>query len=213
MKFNEFGKIPRLTRECVVTEKIDGTNASVFIELRSALPDIEQHVLYDGVNKMSSPFWTVGDFIMAAGQRQGWTDPKAGNAGFGKWVYDHREELMALGPGHHFGEWWGGKVQRGYGLKEKRFSLFNTSRWNEETKPACCHVVPVLYQGPFDTEAIDATLAELRNSGSKAAPGFMNPEGVVVYHVAGNLYFKKTLEKDEMPKALAMVRPERMEVV
>ena len=28
----------------------------------------------------------------------------------------------------------------------------------------------------------------------------MNPEGVVVFHVAANLCFKKTLEKDEEPK-------------
>jgi hypothetical protein len=29
--FQDFGKIPRLTRQCVVTEKLDGTNAQVFI--------------------------------------------------------------------------------------------------------------------------------------------------------------------------------------
>ena len=27
--------------------------------------------------------------------------------------------------------------------------------------------------------------------------GFMRPEGVVVYQVAGRCYFKKTIEKDE----------------
>lgn len=31
----------------------------------------------------------------------------------------------------------------------------------------------------------------------------MNPEGVVVYHLAGRVGFKKTLHKDELPKALA----------
>jgi hypothetical protein len=36
--------------------------------------------------------------------------------------------------------------------------------------------------------------------GSKAAPGFMKPEGIVVFHVAGNVGFKKTIEKDEEPK-------------
>jgi len=36
----------------------------------------------------------------------------------------------------------------------------------------------------------------LQKHGSVAAPGFEKPEGVIVYHVAGNLYFKKTLERD-----------------
>ena len=31
-EFKTFGKIPRLFRECVITEKIDGTNACVVIE-------------------------------------------------------------------------------------------------------------------------------------------------------------------------------------
>jgi hypothetical protein len=28
----------------------------------------------------------------------------------------------------------------------------------------------------------------------------MKPEGIVVFHVAGNVGFKKTLEKDDVPK-------------
>jgi hypothetical protein len=35
-----------------------------------------------------------------------------------------------------------------------------------------------------------------------AAPGFMNPEGIVLFHTAGNVGFKKTLKDDEMPKSL-----------
>ena len=31
MEFVEFPKIPRVSRECIITEKIDGTNASVWI--------------------------------------------------------------------------------------------------------------------------------------------------------------------------------------
>jgi hypothetical protein len=30
----------------------------------------------------------------------------------------------------------------------------------------------------------------------------MKPEGIICYHVAGGFGFKKTLEKDEVPKAL-----------
>lgn len=31
-EFKEFPKMGRLSRECVVTEKIDGTNAQIYIE-------------------------------------------------------------------------------------------------------------------------------------------------------------------------------------
>jgi hypothetical protein len=43
-------------------------------------------------------------------------------------------------------------------------------------------------------------LYDLKCHGSVAAKGFMNPEGVIVYHVAANTSFKKTIEKDSEPK-------------
>jgi hypothetical protein len=60
--------------------------------------------------------------------------------------------------------------------------------------------VPVLYEGPFSKLAIDYALNELRAHGSQAAPGFMQPEGVVVFHTAAKTLFKVTLEHDEQPK-------------
>lgn len=45
-------------------------------------------------------------------------------------------------------------------------------------------------------------LADLAAYGSVASPGFMNPEGVVIYHAAANTYFKKTIKNDETPKSL-----------
>jgi hypothetical protein len=173
--FIEFPKMPRLSREVIVTEKIDGTNAQV-------------HITDDG--------------LILAGSRTRWISPEADNFGFAAWVRDNAEELTKLGPGSHFGEWWGAGIQRRYGLTEKRFSLFNVDRWSED-RPACCHVVPVLYRGTFDTARIDEQLESLRRCGSAAAPGFMNPEGIVVFHIAGRVGFKKTIHKDEVPKALA----------
>jgi hypothetical protein len=61
----------------------------------------------------------------------------------------------------------------------------------------------VLYQGLFDTAVVDERIEWLKTNGSLAAPGFMKPEGVVVYHVQGNLSFKVTCEKDEEPKGVA----------
>lgn len=172
--FVEFAKIPRLSRECVVTEKIDGTNGCIYIG-------------------------DDGEFLV--GSRTRWITPEADNYGFARWAYANKDELMKLGPGRHFGEWWGQGIQRGYDLKEKRFSLFNVSRWGDDAvRPACRHVVPTLYCGLFSTDDIEWVLDDLGFSGSAASPGFMRPEGVVIYHVAGNLYFKKTIEKDEAPK-------------
>lgn len=163
----------RLSREVIVTEKIDGTNAQVFIS-----DDLTE---------------------VRAGSRTRWITPEDDNFGFAAWVERNRDELLQLGPGRHFGEWWGQGIQRKYDMPEKRFSLFNVARW-AEARPACCHVVPVLYQGLFDTAEINFALAQLASFGSVAAPGFMKPEGIVAFHVAGNVGFKKTIEKDDKPK-------------
>lgn len=174
-QFQSFSKIPRLSRECVITEKIDGTNAQILIPENGGK--------------------------MLVGSRSRWITPEDDNYGFARWAYEHEEELRAgLGFGRHFGEWWGAGIQRRYDMKEKAFSLFNVNRWDAENLPTCCRVVPLLYKGPFDTEAIDDTLDMLRKLGSVAAPGFMRPEGIVVYHVAGGYLFKKTIEKDGEPK-------------
>ena len=175
-----FPKVPRLNREIIVTEKIDGTNAQVFIA-------------------------EDGETILA-GSRTRWITPEADNFGFAAWVRDNRDELLKLGPGRHFGEWWGSGIQRGYGLSkgEKRFSLFNVARWADDgVRPACCHAVPTLYRGPFSQQAVDDAIQGLRDNGSLAAIGFAKPEGIIVFHTAANSGFKVTLEKDEEPKSAA----------
>lgn len=189
VEFVEFPKMPRLSREIIVTEKIDGTNAQVHI--------VELDGYTDG-----QAVWQTDGLAIYAGSRTRWITPESDNFGFAAWVRDSAEELAKLGPGSHFGEWWGAGIQRRYGLTEKRFSLFNVDRWADE-RPACCHVVPVLYRGPFCTFEIDTALERLAFNGSEAAPGFMNPEGVVVFHVAGRVGFKKTIHKDEVPKGMA----------
>ena len=173
--FVPFPKMARLSREIIVTEKIDGTNAQVFV---------------------------AEDGRIMAGSRNRWVTPEDDNYGFAKWVKAHEDELRELGPGRHFGEWWGQGIQRNYSLTEKRFSLFNVSRWGE-VRPACCHVVPVLFRGDFTQSAWATALNDLAKNGSVAAPGFMRPEGIIVFHVAANLGFKKTLERDHEPKSLA----------
>jgi hypothetical protein len=175
-EFKEFEKIARLNREIVITEKIDGTNAQITIT-------------------------EDGQFL--TGSRTRWITPMDDNYGFAAWALTNKDELMKLGVGSHFGEWWGSGCQRGYGLPkgEKRFSLFNTGRWDDLTKPSCCHVVPQLYVGNFSESAILGCLDGLRKNGSVASTGFMKPEGIIIYHTAARQSFKVTLEKDEMPKS------------
>jgi hypothetical protein len=181
MEFEGFPKIPRLFRDVVITEKIDGTNGQILIAENS-----EPIILSSG---------RIVPFL--CGSRSRWIFPENDNHGFARWAYDQTNELLKLGPGQHFGEWWGQGIQRGYGLKEKRFSLFNVKKWSDPlVRPACFHVIPVLWNGSFDSAPIWAVLDKLKKEGSVAAPGFMKPEGIIIYHVAGNLLFKKTIEHD-----------------
>jgi len=66
-----------------------------------------------------------------------------------------------------------------------------------------------LYTGMFYTTQIDDALNQLRIYGSKAAPGFMKPEGVVIYHTAGNVYFKKTIVGDDQPKSINQTQEQK----
>ena len=173
--FVPFPKLSRFNRTIYVTEKLDGTNACVYI---------------------------TDEGTIHAASRTRWITPQEDNHGFAHWVEANAEELMQLGPGQHFGEWWGQGIQRTYGLNEKRFSLFNTERW-KDARPACCHLVPVLAisNKPVD-EVIEQQLNRLKYKGSVAVPGFMNPEGIVIFHSAANMCFKVTLEHDDIPKSL-----------
>ena len=196
-KFIEFPKMPRLSRDIIITEKIDGTNGQILITESSDI------------------------FV---GSRTRWITPSDDNFGFARWVEGNKSEILKLGAGRHFGEWWGNGIQRGYNLPkgEKRFSLFNVSRWclygNEpnvipnsdpriikyqEILPECLYLVPELYRGIFDTKEIEDVLWDLKVNGSYASKGFNKPEGIVIFHIAGNLGFKKTLEKDELPKSVS----------
>ena len=195
MTFEPFPKIARLNRDCVITEKIDGTNAQIWIR------PMEELSAEEAAGQLYIE--TTGGALMA-GSRNRWIKPGDDNYGFAAWAWEHAEELAKLGPGRHFGEWWGKGIQRGYGINEKRFSLFNVHRWEDPaSRPACVGVVPVLFRDLFRTIDVEACLEDLSLHGSKAAPGFMKPEGIIIYHTAQQSLFKVTLEDDDVPKALA----------
>lgn len=181
-EFQPFPKIGRYSRDIIVTEKIDGTNAQILI---------------------------TEDGCILAGSRNRWLSPEKGkdNFGFAAWVRDHADELReGLGVGRHYGEWYGAGIQRGYGLPDKGFALFNVSRWadieksfveeGQEYAPMCCMVVPILYRGPNDQREIQNAIGRLATYGSQLVKGYDQPEGIVICHTSNNALFKWTFDGD-----------------
>jgi len=210
--FESFPKMARFSREVIITEKIDGTNAQILIVPAKDCP-------YDA----SNPPVVAGDLMdpaavnIYAGSRTRWLQPGkvTDNYHFAEWVSENAEDLKKLGPGRHFGEWWGAGIQRRYAQTGKHFSLFNAGRWHPSVigavyevvegawrdGPNCCGVVPTIYKGEFTGSCVYSACDFLRSVGSVAAPGFMDPEGIIVYHTAGKVGFKKTLKNDEKAKS------------
>lgn len=183
-EFVAWPKTPRLFRDITVTEKLDGTNAAIHF-----VPN-------------TGPM--EGTFTVTAQSRNRIIQPGSDNYGFAHWVHTNASELFALlGPGLHFGEWWGKGIQRGYGLDERRFSPFNTHRHRGVSAfvgDVLVQPVPVLWQGTFREDKIRECLNDLKAEGSEAAPGFPDPEGVCVYHHATRTVFKVTLDGNDAGK-------------
>lgn len=182
-EFRPWGKTPRyFDIHAVVTEKIDGTNALI-------------HITEDG--------------RLYPGSRNRWLSEgkKTDNYGFATFCAANREELLKLGPGWHYGEWWGRGIGRGYGFNDAahseyanqgRFlSLFNTRRWgaHNPTTPRCVTAVPILAEGRLAPALVNNAVARLQETGSVAAPGFMDVEGVVVYLPQFDSRMKIVLDK------------------
>lgn len=177
-EFEHFPKIPRLKNSFMrITEKIDGTNAQIVIPENSAEP-------------------------IQAGSRNRWIwpntpeDRQKDNYGFAAWVAENEAMLRRLGPGRHFGEWWGQGIGRNYGMAGKVFSLFNVGRYAKSGLPEGVPVqlVPVLYEGPVSLTAPMEARMRLLEEGSHAAPDFKGlPEGTVVE--IGPFRYKDIIEK------------------
>lgn len=200
--FVPWAPIPRLFRDVTITEKIDGSNGQVLIERYEGQdydPD-NTCVFYDGII----------EWIVKAGSRKRWLSPgkTSDNFGFADWAWGNAEELVRiLGPGRHYGEWWGSGIQRGYGLPngEKWFSLFNADRWHEveiyggsDWAPINLSTVPIIGKFAFSTENVDKVIEELKLYGSflPQAPDYSDPEGIVVRHDKSGHVYKVTLDGD-----------------
>jgi hypothetical protein len=209
-EFRKYPSIPRYRKGIQVTEKIDGTNATIVITPLTGLLEPDEVARETVFNDAGS------GFRVQAQSRTRLITPGKGNDnhGFARWVYDNNSELASLlGEGYHYGEWWGSGINRGYGLTgdEKHFSLFNPDRYAYLQRPnyknSLLRTVPVLYRGPAylpytpadsqTRDAVEYAMQKLRETGSRAAEGYGNPEGVVVFHEAGRQLYKVTYEYDE----------------
>jgi len=183
MIFEKFDKIGRLNKPCTITEKIDGTNAQIYFD-------------------------EFGNVLVGSRKRQifpNGTNGKKGcdNFGFALWVESNKEALFEyLGAGRHFGEWACAGIGRRYGMSMKRFYLFNTFRFGTTENPipkdvfeAGLDVVPIIYEGDFNSSAVENAMSKLKENGSAIAD-FMNPEGIIVYHHGLRTYAKVTFEFD-----------------
>lgn len=202
MEFQPWPSISRLNKEAIYTEKIDGTNAAVVIEPYTTDTDKSKAVDVISIDGDLYGIW--------AQSRKRFITPGDDNFAFALWVYNNAPALVkTLGVGRHFGEWWGSGIQGGYGLPkgERRFSLFNVKRWEEQLSWTEGHkdipelyTVPVLFKGTFHTGTAQYLIGDLRKHGSVASPGFMKPEGVVVFHTASGTLYKTFLENDDIHK-------------
>lgn len=183
--FKKYGSIQRLSSEtCHITEKIDGTNGIIYIP---------QYV----------------DEPVIAGSRERWLSNPDGtppekvkdNYGFAAWVYERAALLRALGPGVHYGEFFGLGIQRKYDMPRKAWVSFEFWR-DENRRPLMDDVyyIPVLYSGEYNDAVIVSCIERLRIGGSVLCPGFMEPEGVVITLDKTKVKFKKFLKNDTIKK-------------
>ena len=170
-ELKEYPKTTRLYSPVTISEKLDGSCCSVLID------DLGKEFYCQSKSKIITP---QDDY-----------------KGFAKWVEDNKETILEdLGPGDHYGEFYGAGLGRSYGLKEKYFALFNTRRFSGATfKTPNLQVVPILYEGPFTDDIVQETCEKLADFGSVAVPGFMRPEGVCVFWTHDNTIKKVPFDK------------------
>ena len=89
--FQGFPKIARLSRECVITEKLDGTNAQIFIR---PAPPVDPYAQFEFGVDIQVHVLGVTHYLRAGNKTQwiSWEKSKD-NHGFAAWVHAHAHEL------------------------------------------------------------------------------------------------------------------------
>ncbi|HEY6021265.1 MAG TPA: RNA ligase family protein [Candidatus Paceibacterota bacterium] len=210
IEFQAWPKTPRLFREIVITEKIDGTNSAVIIEEINPELDYEAEGDPFALAQVESDGHT---YAVAAQSRNRLITPgkTTDNYGFAGFVQKNAEALFdLLGPGRHFGEWWGKGIQGRYKAAHPQirgFALFNTAKYKDLHTwlpmdggiDVIVEPTHVLYEGPFSEKAVRDALERLKKDGSWTSP-LDKAEGIVVYHTQSRQVFKVTLDGEDAGK-------------
>ena len=197
-EFKPFPKIPNLDNmKVVVTQKLHGTNASLWIDK------------LDGTEVLSEAqkdfITTDGKYLVMPAKRTSFINLYSDNFGFAKFTHENRDALaVALGEGTWFGEWVGPGINSGEGLREKRLALFSIHLkekvWQMKKAnlwPERVDLVPVLFEGKAVDLGTSIIMSELTRNGSRYAPGFMRPEGIVIHILGTGISFKEVFELEE----------------
>ena len=153
--FKTWGKTQRYEGLTITaTEKLDGTNACIIVQAGEI-------VGVQSRNRMIE----VGD----------------DNFGFALWVDNNKDDIVKLGEGYHYGEWYGEGIQKNpHMIEGKRFALFNTHR-PQDSLPACVELVPVLYSGVYlGQHHVDDLMSNLSDAYKVKGNG-SKPEGIILY--------------------------------
>lgn len=204
MEFVKFPKISRWASPFDITEKIDGTNAAVLIRTCAAYDSNAEWINAVG-ESAGSAYDANGELVLVGAQsRTRLITPEQDNYGFAQWVVANAQTLHDdLGPGTHYGEWWGAKIQRAYGLTngERYFSLFDRKLYSDDlyyggARTPGLTLVPLLTAGDeFSAEELDDSLQWLAENGSAVGTGFDRPEGVVVHFHHNGMRLKYIIDK------------------
>lgn len=201
IEFQSWPKTPRLFRDIVITEKVDGSNSAIII--KEYEHDDEGGTIAQ-VN-VDGKLYSVG---AQSRNRLIFPGKTTDNHGFARFVEENAEKLVELlGEGRHYGEWWGKGVQGRYHAQFKGFLLFNTEKhdglytWFHDTSigDVLVEAMPVLYKGPYSEQKIRETLSELSTNGSVISP-FDPAEGIVVFHTQSRKVYKVTLDNNDKGK-------------
>lgn len=195
--FGEFVKwpsTPRWHKGLTITEKIDGTNACVVVDMAKG--------------------------EVKAQSRKRRITPDDDNAGFARWVYENAGALMdVLGHGYHYGEWFGPGIQKNpLGVEEKRFALFHALKYTPENgydleQVDNLETVPVLFHGQANVLTIADVVEDLEFYGTKVKGArlvkegyahdpdeYAQAEGIIVFHKETQQKYKILLEGDAFHK-------------
>jgi len=186
-EFRSFKSIESFYGPCTIWEKIDGSNAQIYIYEEDGRTEVK------------------------AGSRNKWITVDDDNFGFAKWVDSNKQALIDIfGVGRFYGEWMGGSIQRKYGFKEKRFVVFHHEQVEGKVLLQDMILCPVLYKGDYREGIVQEIMDKLKSGGSYLAPGFMNPEGIVIRFNRNGAVFKKVFKESFVPRVKD--RPIRKEI-